>query len=180
MHEHTTGLTWFSELFLPGMRQSNTSLQHWVWGWLVVPHQWFMMACTLKGMSPVPACATIVAETLQVPAEEGSLLNVAGAAEWVLQVRINLNLKSSVGVFQNLDTVIRDHLPNTHIFTSRISGRGYRIFMSVCLSVCECSHGRTIWHTDLKLVWGLTLIKSWTRSMVKVIGQGREARKCDF
>ncbi len=74
--------SYLDQLVLPTCgRLIESLLQHWIWGGLVIPHQWFVMACTFEGMSPVPAGATVVAETLQVTAEEGSLLNVAGTAE---------------------------------------------------------------------------------------------------
>ncbi len=69
------------------------------------------------------------------------------------------------------------HKSSQHIFTSRVSGRGYRngpVCVSVCVCVCQCVNtlmpeALNLWSRNL--VQGLTLMISRRSSMVTVIGQ---------
>ena len=48
-------------------------------------------------------------------------------------------------------------------FSLRVSGRGYKIgpvCACVCLSVCERSHGWTVWHTDPKFGGGIDVVNT--------------------
>ncbi len=56
------------------------------------------------------------------------------------------------------------------------------VCMCVCLSVCERSHGRTVWRTEKKFTWWSVWTISWSSSMSKVIGQKSSSRgqKRDF
>ncbi len=67
------------------------------------------------------------------------------------------------------------------IFPSCVSGRGYKIgpfCVSVCLSVSERSHGRTIGDRNLKFGQRIDMIIS--RMSLKVKGQGSHVEKRDF
>jgi len=66
----------------------------------VVPHERFVVPDHLQGVLQLPAIATVVLETSQVPAEVGSLLEETVAAESILQIRVNLHL---LGELQRLD-----------------------------------------------------------------------------
>ena len=75
-----------------------------------------------------------------------------------------------------------------HIFTSGVSGRGYKnraVCGCVCLSVCPCVNTLSVEPIDIlsqNLVQGLTLMISWKSLMVKVVGKSSRSlgQKWDF
>ncbi len=63
----------------------------------------------------------------------------------------------------------------TPLFPSRVSGRGYKIgpvYVCVCVSVCQRSHGWTIWATDLK--FGVNI--AFDNILDEIRGQGQRSK----
>ena len=63
-------------------------------GWLVVAHQWLVVAGRrARAVVHLPAQATVVAETAEVTTEVDAGLTTAHVARRLLQVRVDLNLR---------------------------------------------------------------------------------------
>jgi hypothetical protein len=74
-------------------RPIRTPSLHFSIGSCIVPHQWLMVSSGIKGMKPLPAVATVVAETSQVTAEVWPRLGGTTVTHWVLKVWVYLNLQ---------------------------------------------------------------------------------------